>query len=264
MGNHHRTGNSNVAFEIDPDAANGRHRVPSAGPGAGVKAGVVAAATGALLVGAGQMGAGTAAAAPATQNIAGFEIPQGLLPVGLEVPAGLSGTQLPALSSIELPPLPDVLAQVNEQVEQFTSSISSGSVNPLSSNSNTVQPVSGTLTSDFGSRWGAHHGGLDIAAPIGTPVRAAASGKVIDAGPASGFGLWVRVQHDDGAVTTYGHVNDYQVNVGERVNAGQQIATVGNRGQSTGPHLHFEVAENGAKVDPAAWLRARGVSPTWA
>ena len=61
----------------------------------------------------------------------------------------------------------------------------------------------------------------------------------------------------------YGHVNDYQVNVGQRVNAGQQIATVGNRGQSTGPHLHFEVAENGAKVDPAAWLQARGVAVTW-
>ncbi|TSD45897.1 M23 family metallopeptidase [Rhodococcus sp. KBS0724] len=258
MGDHHRTDNSIAAFEIDPDAASGRHRVQSAGPGAGVKAGVVAAATGALLVGAGQMGAGTAAAAPATQNIAGFEIPQGLLPEGIEIPAALSNLGLPPVASIEVPELPDLVAQVNAQVQQFT-----GSFSPVSSNGGTVQPVSGTLTSTFGNRWGAHHGGLDIAAPIGTPVLAAAAGQVIDAGPASGFGLWVRIQHDDGAVTTYGHVNDYQVAVGQRVAAGQQIATVGNRGQSTGPHLHFEVAENGAKVDPAIWLKARGVAVTW-
>ncbi|MGC0362667.1 murein DD-endopeptidase MepM/ murein hydrolase activator NlpD [Rhodococcus sp. 27YEA15] len=246
MGDHHRTGNTTAAFEIDPEAATGRHRVPSTGPGAGVKAGVVAAATGALLVGAGQMGAGTAAAAPATQTIAGFEIPQGLLPEGVVVPTELA--VLPELSNI---------AGLNTQVQQFLGSFAPNSAAP------TVQPVAGTLTSTFGARWGAHHGGLDIAAPIGTPILAAAAGQVIDAGPASGFGLWVRVQHDDGAVTTYGHVNDYQVAVGQRVAAGQQIATVGNRGQSTGPHLHFEVAENGAKVDPAAWLKSRGVAVTW-
>lgn len=254
MGNHHRTGNPIAAIEIDPDAASGRHRVPSAGPGAGVKAGVVAVATGALLVGAGQLGAGTAAAAPAPQTIGGFEIPQGLLPEGFEIPAALTNIELPTLADLGAQVLPDLGAQVRQFAE---------SVNPVSSTSGTVQPVSGTLTSSFGSRWGAHHGGLDIAAPIGTPVLAAAAGEVIDAGPASGFGLWVRVQHDDGAITTYGHVNDYQVGVGQRVAAGQQIATVGNRGQSTGPHLHFEVAENGAKVDPAYWLQTRGVAVTW-
>lgn len=156
MGNHHRTGNDDVVFEIDPEAASGRHRTPSAGPGAGVKAGVVAAATGALLVGAGQMGAGTAAAAPATQTIAGFEIPQGLLPEGVVVPA-----ELAALPALDIPELPDFAADLNTQAQQFLAGINPGTT------ARTVQPVSGTLTSTFGSRWGAHHGGLDIAAPIG-------------------------------------------------------------------------------------------------
>ncbi|MDV7199621.1 M23 family metallopeptidase [Rhodococcus kroppenstedtii] len=126
-----------------------------------------------------------------------------------------------------------------------------------------VTPVSGTLTSDFGPRWGTTHTGLDIANEIGTPVYAAASGVVIDSGPASGFGLWVRLQHEDGSITTYGHIDRTLVSVGQQVLVGEQIATVGNRGQSTGPHLHFETADaSGQKVDPKAWLRERGVDTT--
>ncbi|MEE2061719.1 M23 family metallopeptidase [Rhodococcus artemisiae] len=125
-----------------------------------------------------------------------------------------------------------------------------------------VTPVSGTLTSAFGPRWGSSHAGLDIANSIGTPVYAAASGTVIDSGPASGFGLWVQVRHDDGSTSTYGHINETLVTEGQRVQAGEQIATVGNRGQSTGPHLHFETTDPaGAKVDPAQWLQQRG-APT--
>ena len=127
-----------------------------------------------------------------------------------------------------------------------------------------VQPVSGVLTSSYGPRWGTHHNGIDIGASIGTPIYSAAGGVVISAGPASGFGLWVRVQHDDGAITVYGHIDTYTVSVGQRVAAGKQIATVGNRGQSTGPHLHFEAWEaGGAQVDPERWLRSKGVTPTW-
>jgi murein DD-endopeptidase MepM/ murein hydrolase activator NlpD len=74
----------------------------------------------------------------------------------------------------------------------------------------------------------------------------------------------VRLLHDDGTVTVYGHVNDYTVSVGQRVTAGQEIAHVGNRGQSTGPHLHFEVHDaSGNKIDPGRWLQDRGVSVTW-
>lgn len=123
-----------------------------------------------------------------------------------------------------------------------------------------VAPVSGTLTSAFGSRWGAMHTGLDIANEIGTPVLAVADGTVIDSGPADGFGLWVRIAHDDGSVSVYGHIDQALAVVGQRVRAGEQIATVGNRGISTGPHLHFEIADpSGAKVDPTSWLGERGV-----
>lgn len=139
-----------------------------------------------------------------------------------------------------------------------------GSVHRLGSSSSVVQPVSGVLTSSYGPRWGSHHNGIDIGASMGTPIYSAAAGQVISAGPASGFGLWVRVQHDDGTITVYGHVDTYVVQVGQRVAAGQQIATVGNRGQSTGSHLHFEVWDpSGNQVDPQAWLQNHGVSPTW-
>ncbi|EFL09011.1 MULTISPECIES: M23 family metallopeptidase [Actinomycetes] len=121
-------------------------------------------------------------------------------------------------------------------------------------------PVTGTITSNYGARWGTTHYGLDVANAIGTPVRTPLAGTVLEAGPASGFGLWVRVRHDDGTVTVYGHVNRYSVSAGQRVAAGQAIAEVGDRGQSTGPHLHFEVwAAGERKTDPLRWLRGLGV-----
>ncbi|MEV6136090.1 M23 family metallopeptidase [Nocardia sp. NPDC051990] len=123
-----------------------------------------------------------------------------------------------------------------------------------------VLPTRGIFTSGFGSRWGTFHNGIDIAGPIGTPIYAVANGTVIDAGPAQGFGLWVRIRHDDGSITVYGHMYDFFVSVGERVPAGMQIARMGNRGDSTGPHLHFEVIVNGQHVDPQQWLAMRGLS----
>lgn len=123
-----------------------------------------------------------------------------------------------------------------------------------------VKPADATFTSGFGSRWGSSHNGIDLANDIGTPIYSTAAGEVISAGPASGFGQWVRVQHDDGTITVYGHINTIDVSVGERVEAGEQIATMGNEGQSTGPHLHFEVIENGAKINPLIWLEEVGIS----
>jgi murein DD-endopeptidase MepM/ murein hydrolase activator NlpD len=125
-----------------------------------------------------------------------------------------------------------------------------------------VMPTNGVFTSGFGYRWGALHGGIDLANAIGTPIYAAADGVVIDAGPTAGFGAWVKVRHNDGTVTLYGHVNTWLVGVGDRVLAGDQIATIGNRGNSTGPHLHFEVLLNGTdRIDPVGWLAQRGLSP---
>jgi hypothetical protein len=123
-----------------------------------------------------------------------------------------------------------------------------------------AMPTRGAFTSGFGYRWGVLHGGIDIANSIGTPILAAADGVVIDAGPTAGYGMWVKLRHRDGTVTLYGHVNTTTVNIGERVWAGDQIATMGNRGNSTGPHLHFEVLLNGTdRVDPVGWLAKRGI-----
>ncbi|WP_236147453.1 M23 family metallopeptidase [Mycolicibacterium sp. CH28] len=124
-----------------------------------------------------------------------------------------------------------------------------------------VMPTKGVFTSGFGYRWGALHGGIDLAGPIGTPIVAASDGVVVDAGPTAGYGAWVKIRHSDGTVTLYGHVNTWLVQIGQRVFAGDQIATIGNRGNSTGPHLHFEVLLGGTnRTDPVPWLAARGLS----
>ena len=124
-----------------------------------------------------------------------------------------------------------------------------------------VMPTKGIFTSGFGYRWGVLHAGIDLANAIGTPIRAVSDGVVIDAGPTAGYGMWVKLRHADGTVTLYGHVNTTMVSVGQRVMAGDQIATMGNRGNSTGPHLHFEVLLGGTqRVDPVPWLAKRGLS----
>ena len=126
-----------------------------------------------------------------------------------------------------------------------------------------VFPISGArLTSKFGPRWGTTHQGLDLAAPMLTPEYAAADGVVLRAGSASGFGLAVYILHDNGDVTVYGHMEKILVEAGQYVDAGETIALLGNRGQSTGPHLHFEVHKggiDGRRIDPVAWLNERGV-----
>ncbi len=124
-----------------------------------------------------------------------------------------------------------------------------------------VMPTKGIFTSGFGYRWGVLHAGIDLANSIGTPIRAVSDGVVIDVGPTAGYGMWVKLRHADGTVTLYGHVNTTTVSVGERMTAGDQIATMGNRGNSTGPHLHFEVLLGGTqRVDPVPWLAKRGLS----
>ncbi|GAA1207837.1 Peptidase family M23 [Prauserella alba] len=124
-----------------------------------------------------------------------------------------------------------------------------------------VKPTEGVFTSGFGARWGTTHYGIDLANSIGTPIVSAVDGTVIEAGPASGFGQWVKVQRDDGIVTVYGHISSYSVHEGQRVKAGDQIALMGNEGQSTGPHLHFEVwtSDDGEKIDPSTWLAENGI-----
>ncbi|MBN4925937.1 M23 family metallopeptidase [Hoyosella rhizosphaerae] len=118
----------------------------------------------------------------------------------------------------------------------------------------------GIVSSDFGPRWGQFHYGIDIAAPLGAAVLAVTDGVVLEAGPASGFGLWVRLSQEDGTVGVYGHVDRYLVEAGQHVRAGDMIATVGSRGHSTGPHLHYEVRkQDGTPISPRHWLAQRGV-----
>jgi murein DD-endopeptidase MepM/ murein hydrolase activator NlpD len=127
-----------------------------------------------------------------------------------------------------------------------------------------VLPVNGArLTTCFCMRWGTMHWGIDLAAPMLTPEYAAMDGVVLRAGAASGFGLAVYILHANGDVTVYGHMEKILVRVGDYVQAGDKIALLGQRGQSTGPHLHFEVHQGGMtgkKIDPLPWLRARGVA----
>jgi murein DD-endopeptidase MepM/ murein hydrolase activator NlpD len=126
-----------------------------------------------------------------------------------------------------------------------------------------VLPVDGArFTSGYGGRWGTFHYGIDLAAPMRTPEYAAMDGVVVRAGSASGFGLAVYLLHENGDVTVYGHMDKILVEPGQYVEAGETIALLGNRGQSTGPHLHFEVHQggmNGKRIDPVPWLAARGV-----
>ena len=113
------------------------------------------------------------------------------------------------------------------------------------------------LTSAFGTRWGKNHEGIDMAAPIGTPVLAAAAGDVIYAGDhVRGYGNMVVVKHSDNLVTVYAHNSVLLVHEGDRVSVGQEIARVGDTGRSTAPHLHFEVRRRDTPLDPLQFLPA--------
>jgi len=118
-----------------------------------------------------------------------------------------------------------------------------------------VRPVSGILTSRFGSRWGSTHTGIDVGAPTGTPIYAAAGGTVIFSGWKGTLGKLIVVNHGNGVQTYYAHCSSLLVSVGQTVSAGQQIAKVGNTGRSTGPHLHFEIRLNGSAVNPQNYVK---------
>ena len=120
-----------------------------------------------------------------------------------------------------------------------------------------VTPLSGIITSRFGNRESIRtsgHTGLDIAAPAGTPIKAAADGKVIFSGYSGGYGYVVKLDNGNGVETYYGHCSKLYVSTGEKVEAGDVIAAVGSTGNSTGNHLHFEVRVNGKEVNPQNYL----------
>ena len=117
-----------------------------------------------------------------------------------------------------------------------------------------IWPASGPVSSTFGPRWGRLHAGIDIPLPNGTPLRAADGGRVMIAGWTGGYGNYTCVQHTGSMSTCYAHQSSISVSVGQNVSQGQVIGSSGNTGNSTGPHLHFEVRINGSPVDPMGYL----------
>jgi len=135
-----------------------------------------------------------------------------------------------------------------------------------------VKPVTAyALSASFnqgGAMWAHKHSGQDFAVPVGTPVKAAGAGTVVKAGPNGGgdgpaYGNAIVVKHANGTYSQYAHLSKIKVHIGQKVLVGQQIALSGNTGNSSGPHLHFEIRTTpnyGSAVNPAAFLRSHGVS----
>ena len=120
-----------------------------------------------------------------------------------------------------------------------------------------IKPISSgyTITSRYGARWGGTHTGLDVAAPTGTTIYAAASGTVTTVKSLSGsYGNYLIIDHANGVQTLYGHCSSILVSNGQSVSQGQAIATVGSTGNSTGPHLHLEIRSNGTALNPQYYL----------
>lgn len=185
-----------------------------------------------------------------------------LLPDTLAVGALDASTEVDVQSLAKAVDIGRELAQAAAREDSIISAALSGGAQEAHIVGDTafVRPVIGRLTSVFGFRWGTSHDGIDVANSIGTPIYAVTDAVVEEAGPASGFGLWVVLRHSDGTQSVYGHVNRIFVEKGQRVEAGEEIAELGNRGRSTGPHLHMEVWDvDGTKINPLAWLEDRGI-----
>jgi murein DD-endopeptidase MepM/ murein hydrolase activator NlpD len=124
----------------------------------------------------------------------------------------------------------------------------------------TLMPAIGHLTSGYGPRMSPYaarikmHEGLDIGAPVGTSIVSPADGVITFSGPKPGFGNFVQVDHGYGVETIFGHAASLSVKKGQKVSRGDRIATVGNTGYSTGPHVHYEVRVNGTPVDPLYYM----------
>jgi murein DD-endopeptidase MepM/ murein hydrolase activator NlpD len=131
---------------------------------------------------------------------------------------------------------------------------SSGTTDATPSAHGLIWPVNGPVTSPFGYRWGRLHAGIDIGVGYGTPIHAAATGRVVLAGWTGGYGNYTCIDHGGGLATCYAHQSSYAVSAGAQVSQGQVIGYVGSTGHSFGAHLHFEVRINGNPVDPLGYL----------
>jgi murein DD-endopeptidase MepM/ murein hydrolase activator NlpD len=150
----------------------------------------------------------------------------------------------------------DLQAQIQAQLQAAQSSTPALPAGPVQgpSSSGLIWPVNGPVVSGFGMRWGSMHEGIDIAVPAGTPIRAAASGRVVIAAYTGGYGNYTCIDHGGGLSTCYAHQSSYATSTGSSVEQGQVIGSVGCTGHCFGDHLHFEVRVNGAAVDPLGYL----------
>ncbi len=151
----------------------------------------------------------------------------------------------------------DLREKLAEEIGALTAPATPTVPSSASGSGSMIWPIDGTLTSPFGPRWGRTHEGLDIAAPEGTPIVAAASGKVVlmqSEAESGGYGLFTCVDHGGGISTCYAHQSAFGTSVGASVKQGEVIGYVGNTGNSFGAHVHFEVRVNGAATDPMAYL----------
>lgn len=164
----------------------------------------------------------------------------------------------------------EVISKLYEKVEvqksTTTTKSSSGPVRYASSSNTSskkipisislIKPISGTVTSRFGSRWGSNHKGIDIGAAKGTKIKASAGGTVVTSsyGYNGGYGNYVVISHGNGIETAYGHCSELYVKVGQKVSQGDVIAAVGNTGRSYGNHLHLEIRLNGVAQNPQNYL----------
>ena len=146
----------------------------------------------------------------------------------------------------------NALAAADASVRSQLAGSQSGDTTP--SASGLIWPVNGPVVSPFGYRWGRLHAGIDIAVPYGTPIHAAAGGRVVIAGWVGGYGNYTCIDHGGGMATCYAHQSSFAVSVGQSVGQGQVIGSVGCTGHCFGPHLHFEVRINGTPVDPLGYL----------
>ena len=163
----------------------------------------------------------------------------------------------------------EVISKLYEKVEAQKATTTKSSSGPVryASSSNTsskkiplsiglIKPISGTVTSRFGSRWGSNHKGIDIGAAKGTKIKASAGGTVVTSsyGYNGGYGNYVVISHGNGIETAYGHCSELYVKVGQKVSQGDVIAAVGNTGRSYGNHLHLEIRVNGVAQNPQNYL----------
>lgn len=148
----------------------------------------------------------------------------------------------------------EVASNVQTKLEEEYEKIESSTFNGIYFS---VKPVTGNITSRFGAVESIRdhaHMGMDIAAPNGTPIKAAADGTVKFAGIMGGYGNLVIISHGNGVETYYGHCSKIYVTKGQEVTAGDEIAAVGSTGYSTGNHLHFEIRKDGSQVNPQKYL----------